>query len=399
MVVSRFPTIPETFVLNEILELRRQGVDVQVYSLIHERKGVVHPSAVELDRDANYVRVLSAETLRAQAHWLRRSPRRYLRLWWDALTWNARSPKFLSRALYAVPVAAAFALRMERGSVTHIHAHFATHPTLAAWAASRLTGIPYSFTAHAHDIYIDRTMLDRKLREGAFTRTISAYNKALLERLYGPDAAGTHVIHCGVDVAEFAKSNREGGDPFTIVCVASLKPFKGHRYLIDALGLLAKTGTEFNCVLVGEGESRGDIEAQIEALGLGEQVDLTGARTSGEVRAILTRADLAAHVSIVEPDGRMDGIPVALMEAMATGLPVVASDVSGIAELVEDGRNGILVPQRDPVALAAAIRDLAEDPVRRRSLGEEGARHVAESFELSHNTERLRRLMADAGHH
>ena len=395
IVVSRFPTVSETFVLFEIVELGRLGVGVELFPLVHDHPAVVHPDAAALDRRAHHVRLASREVLVAQLHWLRRAPRRYLRVWWGAVRGNLRSPGFLARALYVIPKAAAFARRMERLGVEHIHAHFATHPTLAAWAASRLTGIPYSFTAHAHDLYVDRSMLGEKLRRASFARTISDHNRRLLERLYGPEASSqTHVIHCGIDVDAFDRRSRaRGGSEFTLVCVASMKEYKGHRYLIEALAAMAASGRGFRCLLVGDGELRPEIVRQVAELGLDDRVTICGALPAEEVRALLAGADAAVLASVVEETGKMEGIPVFLMEAMAAGLPVVATDISGIAELVEDGVSGLLVPERDPVALAAAVSRLAGDPELRRRFGRAGRERVRRSFELSRSVAALRDLL------
>lgn len=395
MIVSRFPTVSETFVLFEIVELRRLGVRVELFPLIHEHPGVVHPEAAALDREAHHMRLASREVLGAQLHWLRRAPRRYLRIWWEAVRGNLRSPGFLARTLYVIPKAAAFARRMEQLGVEHIHAHFATHPTLAAWAASELSGIPYSFTAHAHDLYVDRSMLGEKLRRASFARTISEHNRRLLERLYGPEAsARTHVIHCGVDVKAFeGRGPDRDGPEFTIVCVASMKEYKGHRYLLEALAAMAASGQRFRCLLVGDGELRPEIVRRVAQPDLADSVTVCGDLPAERVRTLLAGADAAVLASVVEETGKMEGIPVFLMEAMAAGLPVVATQISGIAELVEDGVSGLLVPERDPAALAAALSRIAGDPELRRRFGRAGHDRVRDSFELTRTVAALRDLL------
>jgi glycosyltransferase involved in cell wall biosynthesis len=269
--MSRFPKVSETFILNEILGLERLGLRVEVFPLKREHDTVSHPEAAALVARAHYP-PLGAGLLSAQLHWLRRRPRAYARAWARALAGNVRSPRFLLRALVIVPEAAWFAREMERLGVRHVHAHYATHPALAAYVVHQLTGLPYSITAHAHDIYVERTMLGEKVRAAAFLVAISEYNKRLLADLYGEDVrAKTHVVRTGADLGVFApperRQDRDGGRPWSVVCVASLQDYKGHPYLIDACARLLNSGIDLRCTCVGEGEDRPRLEAQIRELG------------------------------------------------------------------------------------------------------------------------------------
>lgn len=399
VLVSRFPTVSETFVLFEAVELGRQGLPPSVYTLVHERPPFVHPSAAELDRSSNHVKLVSLEVLRAQLHWLRRRPRAYLGAWATAVRANLRSPGFLARALYVVPVSAALARRMEREGVGHIHAHFATHAALAAWVASRLTGIPYSFTAHAHDLYVDRSMLAEKLRDASFARMVSVHNCRLVERLYGPPAARKlRLVNYGIDTRFFRPgASRTEDGPLRIVVVASLADYKGHEYLLEALHRIRRAGVDFACDLVGEGPLRGDIQRRIARLAIADRVRLLGAQPRDAVRELLDRAHVKVLPSVVTETGKMEGVPNALMEALAMEVPVVTTDISGISELVVDGENGLLVPQRDSGALARALERLARDPELRRRLGAAGRRKVAAEFDLRTNVARLAALIRAEG--
>jgi hypothetical protein len=157
--MSRFPKATETFILNEILELERLGHHVEIFALVREREAVVQPEAARLAEEMHDLRPWSRAVLAAQGYWLARSPRRYLATWARALAGNVRSPRFLVRSLAVVPAGAAIARAVVANDLDHIHAHWATHPTLAAWVAARLSGRRYTFTGHAHDLYVDRTML------------------------------------------------------------------------------------------------------------------------------------------------------------------------------------------------------------------------------------------------
>ena len=398
--MSRFPKATETFILYEILELERLGHRVEIFPLVLHRETMVQPGASELVDRAHDVRLLSREVLGAQLHWLRRRPRQYLGAWAAAIRGNIRSPRFLLRAFVAVPLGATFARRMESLRIDHIHAHWATHPALAAYVAAKLTGLPYSFTAHAHDIYVNRAMLDEKIRAARFVVTISEQNRRLFEGWYGHSAAAkVAVIHCGADPAVFAPNAVEPGNarpvggsanaPVRIVCVASLQPQKGQRFLIDACRLLVDRGLAIRCQLVGEGDERPALAARIHELGLEDVVELLGSQPRDRVAELLGQAHVVVQPSVVLRSGKTEGIPVALMEALAAERAVVASRLSGIPELVADEETGLLVEPGDPIALADAIERLAADPDLRSRLGRAGRERVLAEFDLRLNTAKL----------
>ncbi len=393
--MSRFPTINETFILYEILELERLGLQVEIFPLIRQQEQVVHPEVEALVERTHYSRVLSSQVLAAQLYWLRKRPRAYFNAWYQSLRGNIRSLGFLARALFVVPQAALFARQIEALEVEHVHAHWATHPTLAAYVVHRLTGTPYSITAHAHDIYENRTMLDEKIRQASFVVTISQYNLQLLSELYGSTATNkTVVIHCGIDPYVFQpRSDMSRSTPFTIVCVASLRDYKGHPYLIEACAELAAQGLSFQCLLIGEGEDRPKIEAQIAQLGLNSYVSLLGHQPRNRVSELVAEADVVVLPSVTTNSGKKEGIPVALMEALASEKPVVATEISGIPELIEDGHSGILVPERNAQLLAEALFKLYNDPELGRRLGVAGRNKVLNEFDLRQNTARLSSLL------
>ena len=392
--MSRFPKISETFILYEILELQGLGLKIEIFPLLHEHEAVQHREAARLVREAHYTQYFSPAIVIAQFYWLLRRPGVYLSSWWRALFHNRYSLKFLLRALVVIPVAAYFARRALHLGVQHIHAHWATHPALAAWVMNQLTDIPYSFTAHAHDIYVARPMLREKIRGASFIVTISEYNKQFLERLYGNEVSHKiHVIHCGVDPGVFApRFNENRGARFTLLCIASLNDYKGHEYLVTACALLKRENISFCCLLVGEGEMRKEIEQQIAKLGLEKHIFLLGWQPRDAVSELMTKADVLVLPSIKTISGKKEGIPVALMEGMAMQLPVVASSISGIPELVQHGRTGLLVPEKEPQALADALFLLYRSPELRTRLGQAGRAKVLQDFNLHRNAEKLFKL-------
>lgn len=388
--MSRFPKLTETFVLFEMLELEAQGFAIEVFPLLREREPVAHAEARALIERAHYAPFLSPAILAAQLHYLVRAPGRYLATLGQILWRTLPSPNFLAGALCFFPKSVYFAREMQRHGITHVHAHFANHPALAAVIVHRLTGIPFSFTAHGSDLHVDQTALAWKLHEAAFGVTVSEYNREFVRERSGSEAARKlRVIHCGIDASRFERANGTASPTFEILCVAALRGVKGHRYLIEACRLLLDSGVPLRCHLVGGGPLEKDLRAEIERAGLGEQVLLHGPQPRESVLARMRAADVLVQPSIVDRAGRREGIPVTLMEAMGCGLAVVASRLSGIPELIEDGRSGLLVPPGDARALADALARLRSAPELRATLGRNARARVEAEFDLRAGARRL----------
>jgi glycosyltransferase involved in cell wall biosynthesis/peptidoglycan/xylan/chitin deacetylase (PgdA/CDA1 family) len=393
-VMSRFPKLSETFVLAEILAVERRGVQVDLYPLLRERAPLVHPEAAPLVARARYAPPVSPAVVASQLFWLRRRPRAYLRAWRDVLAGTWGSANFFLGALGCFPKVAHAARRMQADGVTHVHCHFANHPAVAGLVIGRLTGIPFSFTAHGSDLHKDRRMLDRKVAEAAFVATVSDDNRRLIVRECGEHvAAKVHVVRAGVDTGLFAPppDPRAGTGPLRVLCVGTLHEVKGQAHLVEACRLLACEGVAIRCRIVGDGPDAPALRAQIRAAGLGDAVVLAGARTRPEIAAELRQADALVAPSVPTREGRREGIPVVLMEAMSTRVPVVASAISGIPELVGHEVEGLLVPPGDARAIAGALARLAADPALRARLGRAGRRRVLAEFDLRDSAAALAR--------
>ncbi|CAN5320086.1 glycosyltransferase family 4 protein [soil metagenome] len=385
-VMSRFPKVSETFVLYEMLAVERRGVTVEVYPLLRERSEVLHPEAVGLVARARYQPFFSWAILSIQIHFLRTVPRAYLGALWALFRGTVGSINFLVGGLGIFPKVVHVARIMAAEDVDHVHCHFANHPALAGFLIHRLTGIPYSFTAHGSDLHVDRRMLCEKVTESAFVVPISEYNRDLIARECGDRHRDKLiVIHCGVDTAVFRPRDpddaREEGR-FRIICVGTLHEVKGQRFLVEACRLLAHEGVDVECRLVGAGADAPALQERIQALGLADRVHLTGERTRPQVAELLRRSDVLVAPSVPTRKGKREGIPVVLMEAMASGVPVVASRISGIPELVEDGVSGLLVPPGEPAALALALGRLHDDEQLRRRLALGGRAKVELEFDV-----------------
>jgi glycosyltransferase involved in cell wall biosynthesis len=361
-IVSRFPHVTETFVLRELNGVEASAdMDVELFSLFAPIVPTVHPAA---QRWVSRLRRGSAPgAIRGLAWGLRRRPSALLGAVALVLRAFARDPGRLGRSLVTVAVASDHARVMQRLGVEHVHAHFANYPALAAWTVSRLAGPSFSFTAHAHDIFRDQSFLPRLLADARFVVTISQFNREFLAA-YNPGGTPVHVVHCGVDTATWPVRLRgippEG--PVRALCVASLEEKKGHRVLLRALAGAGPRLGRIELDLVGPGVLRGELDALARSLGLADRVRFHGALAEPEVMAMLDRADLFVLASIRERSGFMEGIPVVLMEAMASGVPVVSTRLSGIPELVLDGETGLLAEPGDAVGLQRAIEHAIEDP-------------------------------------
>ncbi len=294
--------------------------------------------------------------------------------------------------LLLYPKALALASEVRRLGIEHLHVNWITSPTTIVLIASRLTGVPFSITAHQHDIFSDNLIVP-KVRAAQFVRVISARNCRHLQDLVPPELqAKCTVVHVGVRLPKAAVDLPEGRTP-RILCSARLCIWKGHRYLLEALARLRDAGVDFTCDLAGGGEIEAEVTRLVKSHRLTDRVRMLGHLPNATVLEMLERGEYDLSVlASTERNGEHEGIPVALMEAMAICLPVVATTTGSIPELVDE-RSGILVPDRDPGALAEAIAELLANPARRRELGRFGRERVLEDFESSQTTKRLIELL------
>ena len=356
---------------------------------------------LRLASSANYQPWFSLAFLRSHGHFLIRRPWVYLATLARLLWANLGSLRYFAAAVLFFPKMVHMARLMERKGIQHVHAHFASHPAAAAWVISRLTGIPFSFTAHGSDLHCDRHMLYEKVRDAAFVVTISNYNRDLIVAECGKTVRSkVRVIHCGVDTGVFTARELTGAHArkkIRILCIGTLHEVKGQTYVIDACRRLQQRGLDVECHLAGDGPDRGRLAQQAADAGLADRVHFHGACTRSKIIALLGLVDLVVAPSVLARSGSREGIPVALMEAMASGVPVVASKISGIPELVEHEETGLLAPPRDAEALATALARLAEDHTLRRHVTRAARQKVEREFNLDRNAARLARCFRVKG--
>ena len=399
-IVSRFPHLPETFILREMIQLEKLDWVVELYPLILQRQDLIHEEARTWLERAHPVPWFSSSLLKANARYFIVHPQKYAFLLVRVIRENMRSPKFLVRALLLFPRAFWMAEDFRKQGIDHIHAHYATHPALVAWLIHQLTGIPYSVTVHAHDIFVEQPMLATKLLDSMFISSISEFNLQYLVDLYGLWVREkSQIIRMGID-PEYYQDGKEVQNvnfgSLEILSVGSLQPYKGHIYLVRACAVLKERGIPFHCRIVGGGDlyellTRTIHESQLEGL-----VELLGPRTQAEVSSLLRTANCYVQASVITSSGKMEGIPVALMEAMASKLPVVATAISGVPELVRAGETGWLVPPEDANALADALTEIHADTKEANRRAERGRLWVLQEFKVSSNVRKLATLFSHA---
>lgn len=397
-IVSRFPHLPETFILREMIYLEKLGWDVELYPLILQRQEMIHEEARPWLQRAHSVPWLSPALLMSNMGRLIRHPWQYVSLLGRVIRENLSSPKFLTRALLLFPRAMWMADEFKKEGIDHIHAHYATHPALVAWLIHQVSGIPYSVTVHAHDIFVDKPMLATKLHDSEFISSISEFNRQYLVDLLGPWVQDkTEIVRMGIDPSYYINGGQDqanGTRVLEIISVGSLQPYKGHIYLVKACSLLKQRGIPFHCRIIGGGDLHDLLERTIAQEQLEGLVELLGPRTQADVSRFLQTSNCYVQPSVITSTGKMEGIPVALMEAMVSGIPVVATSISGVPELVRPGETGWLVPPEDVTALAEALNEIHADPAEANRRAALGHQWVMEEFEISSNVRKLASLFS-----
>ncbi len=389
LMVDRFPEPSETFVVNEAKALLALGADVR----IEARLRALHPAiGAAWGLDVRYfLEDSSVLTKGRDAAWLAlRHPKACLADLVAQRRWRREERVRSLRAL------APLARRVARDDVAHLHAHFARGAALDALRIGRLLRVPFSVTAHAWDIFKQPANLVEKLEGAAFVTTGCDYNVRHLRSMVGPSSAPKiHKIVMGVDPARFQRHAAYDGDG-VVIAIGRLVEKKGFRDLIDAAARLRPFEDLQQVVIVGDGELREELEDLGKELGVDGLVQFTGAKRPEEVRALIEGSAILAMPAIVATDGDRDSMPVVVKEALAMGVPVVATDEVGLPEVVRDDW-GRLVPPRDPEALAAAIKSLLGlSREERAEMGERGRDFVLREYALGVQTRKLAALIEGA---
>ncbi len=426
-VMNGFPRLSETFIAHEIHQLERLDMGLRLFSVKRENEPLVHPVVAAIRAPLSYLPKATSVSGTTLAQWLAQNlpafGRAHLRVlsrhplrWLGAaacalaLAWRHRGRDeagrqrlrkvFIKEFLQAGEIADQV---MRAGDVGHLHGHFCHGVATITWFASRMTGIGFSFTAHAKDIYQVELnpgrLLERKLGAARFVATCTCANAEVL-RARHERPGEVHAIYHGLDTDWFAPAPKEKGSasagadlPPLILAVGRFVEKKGFDHLMNACAKLRDAGAAFRCVIVGEmGSAHASIQQLIEQLQLTQRVQLRSAVAQDELRRIYAQARVFALPCQVMEDGDRDGFPNVLAEAMAMGLPVVSTSISGIPELIDDGVHGLLVEPRDAGALAHALQRVIEDDSLHAKLATQGRQRICERFDSRRTTIALRDL-------
>jgi glycosyltransferase involved in cell wall biosynthesis len=393
-----FPRLSETFILNELLELERQDTELSVYSLMHPNDGRFHGRLAELQLAAEYFPRDKPESSWNSIGELPQALAPSFDRWSEAADFLRRHsiPGDLDLLLRSVLIGA----RAKAQGIQHLHAHFATVATRVAALVSMLTDIPFSFTAHAKDIFrttVDRGLFAELVDRAAFAITVSDFNRDFILS-HTSDIDGRKIIRLynGVDLDFFTPNRpRQIPDLPHIVSVGRLVPKKGFDHLLRALRACKDEGFRFRATIVGDGAEMQNLLVLRRELDLDSDVMFLGGLPQENVRELLAEASMVALACVPDQDGNMDALPTVLLEALALDVPVVSTRLTGVPEIVGD-EAGLLVDPGDDAGLARAIRKLweqtrscAQPPGRVRARGER-------LFDLRKNVAVLRDLFADS---
>ncbi len=391
-ITHAFPLLTETFVYREVFGLERWGFRVETFAIWKPDKNRLSQEARHLVDSSYYVFPISwPRFFKAHLCFLCTRPRRYLSTLFFVLTRKGESFQNRRRVFFHFCDAIYLAMEMKRLGIRHIHAHFAINAATISLVISRLLGITYSFTAH-NSFFIDRVILREKAREAQFIIAISEFSRQFLIKLFPDDNIDDkiHIVHCGLSPDDFAPPDPKPINNVPVLLfVAHLAERKGALVLVETCRILAERGVTFRCIIVGDGPQRIQVEQLVEQYALQEIVELTGVVFQEHLKEYLHQADVFVLPCITASNGDMDGIPVVLMEAMAMEIATVSTYISGIPELIEDGVSGLLVPERDAVALANTLQRLLQDDELRLKLGKNGRQKIVHEFDIDKSTAQL----------
>ncbi len=393
-----YPRATDTFIRREVEGVRATGVEVSTFAV--RRPGddeIVSDEQRRVRDETTYVFPPSpAKLLGAQVRLLTSDPKRWFRAARLARSTARAGVKGHLYQLFYFLEAGVVADDLIERDIDHLHAHFGDVATSVAMLAGALAGRPYSFTLHGPGVFFDANVweLGTKVEQSAFVSCISWFARSQAQLLSSEEAASKlHIVHCGVDPSHYGSpstgddSDRSSDDqPLRLAFVARLDHVKGLTILIDALAATRAAGHDVRLTVAGDGPKRSHFERHAKRAGVAEAVTFTGYLGQDGVAEVLAAADAFVLPSFAE------GVPVSLMEACASGLPVVATQVGGVSELVVDGETGFIVPPGDVVALADRIVELSSDPSLRERLGTAGRQRVIDHFDSTVEARRLASL-------
>jgi colanic acid/amylovoran biosynthesis glycosyltransferase len=386
-VLRMFPRYSQTFIVNELLALERLGIHLRIASLRRPSEDVVHASVRRLRSSIDYF----PEPREARAKDGQIGEHR------GAVSETGVDRIHGRLGAYDIPWEEHAQARLlidwaRRYRIGHVHVHFGTGEATVAWLAHRFGGPSYTLTLHAFDIFrdnVDRRLLAEKINGSRFTVTVCESNRRfILEHLPGVEAERIRVSYNGIDLERFTDSDRQR-DPQLVLAVGRLIEKKGFIHLVHAIAMLRDQGLRLRCDIVGDGRERQRLQDEIRRLQLDAQVRLVGILEQEEVQQRMREASCLVAPCVEARDGNIDALPTVLLEALASGCPVISTKLSGIPEIIESGVSGLLIEPRDENALANAIEHLLRDQELAMRLGRSGRRRVEEKFDVHRNVAAL----------
>jgi len=387
-ILKMFPRLSETFVLNEILELQRQGAEVHAFSLMHPSDGRFHAGLADLCTTIRYV---PSQKLEATWSDICRSSVATNYETWPQVVKFARRYEF-PRQLEFLLRAQTIAQQVIESNIEHLHAHFATISTRMAAAVSMLASIPFSFTAHAKDIFrenVNRELFSELVDRSRFCVTVSDFNREfILSTMPGVDPEKVIRLYNGVDLERLSQRSNEPTSIPHIISVGRLVPKKGFDTLLRALRLCKDRGLELRTTVVGDGVELERLSNLTRELGLERDVTFTGALSHDDTIERMSRSSLVALACARDDDGNTDALPTVLLEALALGLPIVSTRIAGIPEIVGDAFGRLCEPG-DIDGFARALQSTCRDLDKGRDVAREARRHCESRFSLHTNAGKL----------
>jgi colanic acid/amylovoran biosynthesis glycosyltransferase len=381
-----FPAPTETFIFAEVVNLKRYGLPLRVFSLYGESRGRL---SAEMRAAAGEVERLGwralPRMLNAIVYWWRRKPGAVHEIFRSVRMLRWRHLEKSAENAWALLASFELARRFEAEGIEHIHAPWASGCSTAAWAAAKLTGRPFSFTARAWDIYPPDGLIREKIRDAVLVRTETAANVRHLSAYADGKLEKFRVTYNGVPLRANQDATVTMRPPYRLLAMGRFVRKKGFDQLLYAAQLLAAAGVDFRLILAGDGMLRWPLKWLAFRLKIADRILFPGFVVHDKVAELLAGSDIFIMPSVVAPSGDRDGLPTVILEALAHRLPVVATSVSGIPELIEDGVTGLLVPERDPGAIAAAVQRLIADRGMALVLAESGRARVEEQFDPERN--------------
>jgi glycosyltransferase involved in cell wall biosynthesis len=388
--INYFPNLIETMIYREVEALRGLGYEVHTFSIRRPDDALIPADAHALAASTLYILPLAIPRLIVRhLRALARHPLRYWQVSWEVLTGTHARLRDRFRTLCHFVEAVTVLPEIERLQIDHLHGHWAVGATTVAMVVSRFLDIPFTFTAHAYDIWREQLLLPEKLSAAARTITCTGCNRQHLIDAHGGDPAKIRVVYHGLDLLRFVARPRVAGSDPVILSVGRLVEQKGYDRLLRACAALAMEGERFQCRIVGDGPLRGKLEALARELHLDDRVRFVGKMFHDELIEQYAAADLFALLCVPASDDDRDGIPNTLIEAMAMELPAVSTRFSGVPELVTDGETGLLVDTDDHDGAVAALRVLLRDSDLRHRMGVAGRRRVRDAFTIEASTAAL----------